>query len=124
MIEGPPGTGKSELALSLIDRGAALIGDDSLMTEVCGGRLILRPHPETRGLIEVRNLGLLSLPVCDEAIAGLAINLDAQAPRFIESPEITDVFGVSLPRIALFPGTPSLAIKAELALQKFGIAVG
>ena len=31
MIEGASGAGKSSLALALIDRGAVLIGDDSLM---------------------------------------------------------------------------------------------
>ncbi|HQA17982.1 MAG TPA: serine kinase, partial [Novosphingobium sp.] len=30
LIEGPPGSGKSSMALALIDRGAALIGDDGV----------------------------------------------------------------------------------------------
>lgn len=39
LIEGPPGSGKSSLALSLIDRGAMLIGDDSVLLEARHGRL-------------------------------------------------------------------------------------
>ncbi|MEC7623469.1 MAG: serine kinase, partial [Pseudomonadota bacterium] len=30
LIEGPPGAGKSSLALALIDRGATLVGDDAV----------------------------------------------------------------------------------------------
>ena len=42
LIEGPPGSGKSSLALALIDRGARLIGDDSVMLEVSGRQLLLK----------------------------------------------------------------------------------
>lgn len=120
LIEGPSGSGKSGLALELIDRGARLIGDDSLMLLAGRDMLLVRPHPNTRGLIEVRNLGLLPFPVCEQARAGLVIALDPAAPRFIEEAETTDLLGVSLPRIALHPDGPNLAIKAELALRTFG----
>lgn len=124
LILGPPGIGKSGLALALIDRGATLIGDDGVMLEPRGGRLIARPHPNTRGLIEVRNLGLLEMPVRDEAPVALALRLDETAPRYIEAPDSTDIDGVALPLLALWPGGPLLAIKAELALERFGLSPG
>ncbi|MGE3692635.1 MAG: HPr kinase/phosphorylase [Novosphingobium sp.] len=121
LIEGPPGAGKSSLALALIDRGAVLVGDDSLMLKRRGGRLYARPHPKTRGLLEVRNLGLIDYPVCEEAPLALALLLSEQAPRFPEEIESAEWLGVSLPQVKLWPNSPVLHLRAELALQRFGL---
>ena len=40
LIEGDPGSGKSSLVLALLDRGAHLVGDDSLLIEAHDGRLL------------------------------------------------------------------------------------
>jgi serine kinase of HPr protein (carbohydrate metabolism regulator) len=122
LIEGESGTGKSSLALALIDRGARLIGDDGVMLEARHGELHVSPHPNTGGLIEVRNLGLLTMPVAEEARVALVIRLDREAPRFIEAAARTERLGVSLPLVALWPDSPVLAIRAELALAKYGLA--
>jgi len=122
LIEGAPGSGKSSLALALIDRGAELIGDDSVRLEARGGSLFASPHPETRGLIEVRNIGLVNMAPCEEAPVCLVIRLDLQAPRFIDTPASTRIEGIELPCIALWPGSPIQAIKTEHALAKFGAA--
>ena len=122
MIEGEPGSGKSSLALALIDRGAILIGDDGLMLERRDNRLFASPHPNTRGLMEVRNLGLIAMPVAEEKPVALTIQLDNNAPRFIEAAQSVDRFGVNVPLVALWPDSPTLAIKAELALQRYGLA--
>ncbi len=121
LIEGPPGSGKSSLALALIDRGGVLIGDDGVLLEARGGVLFAHPHPNTRGLIEVRNLGLLTCPVAEEATVALVIRLDESAPRFIETPEATERGGVALPLVALWPHSPVLHLRAELALERFGL---
>jgi serine kinase of HPr protein (carbohydrate metabolism regulator) len=122
LIEGAPGSGKSTLALALIDRGAALVGDDAVMLEAIGGRLVARPHPNTRGLIEVRNLGLVPMPVREEVPVALALRLDPAAPRFVEAADRRELVGVVLPRLLLTPHDPLLAVKAELALIRFGLA--
>ena len=122
LIEGPSGIGKSSLALALIDRGAKLIGDDGLMLEVSDGRLLAHPHPNTRGLLEVRNLGLLPFLPCEGAPVALVLILDHEAPRFVETAEMTDRAGITLPMLRLWPDSPVLAVRAELALQKFGLA--
>lgn len=122
LIEGAPGTGKSSLALALIDRGAHLIGDDGVMLEARDGRLIASPHPKTRGLLEVRNLGLIDMPVHKEAAVALVISLDSQAPRFIEGAQTVDRCGIALPLISMWPDSPVLAIRAEIALERFGLS--
>ena len=121
LIEGPPGSGKSSLALALIDRGAMLIGDDGVMLEQLGARLLAHPHPETRGLLEVRNLGLLHLQPCESAPVALVLRLDREAPRFVETAERAERAGVALPLLQLWPDSPVLAIRAELALERFGL---
>lgn len=121
LIEGVPGSGKSSLALALIDRGAQLIGDDSVLLEAIEGRLVARPHPNTRGLLEVRNLGLIPFPVCESAIVSLVLALDTQAPRYIESASAIDIGGIRLPRISLWPDTAALALKAELAIKRYSL---
>ena len=121
LIEGAPGSGKSSLALALIDRGAVLIGDDSLLLDAQGARLIARPHPRTRGLLEVRGLGLLPFPVCEAAPVALVLVLDEAAPRYVETAATAQRGGIALPLLTLRPGGPVLHLAAELALARFGL---
>lgn len=122
LIEGEPGTGKSSLALALMDRGAKLVGDDSLLIEARDGKLWAHPHPATEGLLEVRNLGLLPRPVLQETAVTLVLRLDDTAPRFIDAAEICTILGVPLPQVLLWPDSPVLHLKAELALARYGLA--
>lgn len=124
LIEGAPGSGKSSLALALIDRGARLIGDDSILVDVRGDRLFACPHPHTTGLIEVRNLGLVRMEPLASAPVCLVIRLDRAAPRYIERAEEITIEGVALPGLAIWPDGANPALKAELALRKFGLSLG
>ncbi len=120
LIEGAPGSGKSSLALALIDRGAMLVGDDGVMIEAEDGRLLASPHPNIAGLLEVRNLGLLAYPAIECVAVALVIALDPDAPRFIEHAATVERAGIMLPQVRLWPDSPVLALRAELALARFG----
>jgi len=120
LIEGEPGTGKTSLALALIDRGAALVGDDGVLLERRGDRLYALPHPNTRGLIEVRNVGMAAMP-CAEAPVALLVKLDANAPRYVERPERMERGGVLLPYLSLYPDAAVLPIRTEMALAMHGL---
>ncbi len=121
LIEGPAGVGKSSLALALMDRGAALVGDDGVSLEHDGERLIASPVPAIAGLIEVRNLGLISVPVVGGVSVALVLVLDHGAPRFVTEAEETIRHGAKLPLIRLWPDSPQLALRAELAVRQYGL---
>jgi serine kinase of HPr protein (carbohydrate metabolism regulator) len=120
LIDGPPGSGKSSLALALIDRGARLIGDDGVTLAAREGRLWASPPPNTAGLIEIRNVGIVPLPTSAAPVA-LAITLDQAAPRFIDSAEMRNICGIPLPWIRLHPNSPVLALRAEWAMTIHGL---
>lgn len=124
LIEGAPGTGKSSLALALIDRGAVLVGDDGVSLEREGTRLLASPAPATAGLIEVRGIGLVSMPFVAGVPVALVIVLDHDAPRFIEVAEVAVRHAAALPLVRLWPDSPVLALRAELALRTHGLAAG
>ena len=122
LIEGAPGSGKSSLALALIDRGAVLIGDDGVTLQARSGQLFASPPPNVAGLLEVRNLGLLEFPVSSAVRVALIVALDQHAPRFIEAAELIERAGVMLPLVRLWPSETAPAQKAELALNRYGLA--
>jgi len=121
LIEGPPGSGKSSLVLALLDRGATLVGDDGVLLERIADQLIAKPHPRIAGLVEVRNLGLLQIAEPVAAPVALVLTFDPDPPRFIDAAETCERHGVALPLIRLAPSSPILPLKAELALEQYGL---
>lgn len=121
LIEGPSGAGKSSLALALIDRGAILVGDDGVLLDAERGRLLASPHPNIAGKLEVRNLGIVDMPSVVAAPVALVLLLDREAPRFVSGAETAVRAGCPLPQIRLYPDTPVLALRAEMALRQFGL---
>jgi len=121
LIEGEPGSGKSSLALALIDRGAVLIGDDGVTLRPRGGRLLASPPPNIAGLIEVRNVGLVRLATTSAPLA-LVIRLDEAAPRHIEAAHSVERRGLAVPAVSLHPAGALLPLRAEYALEAHGLA--
>ena len=60
LIQGPPGIGKTTLALQLIERGAVLIGDDVVEIFIKNNKLYCKSKEKLKGIVEVRGLGLVS----------------------------------------------------------------
>ncbi len=120
LIAGPPGSGKTSLALELIDRGARLIGDDGVVVAIEGARLIAHPPAETEGLIEIRNVGIVEMePV--SAAACLWITLSADPPRLPLGAKQRQIAGGQLPEILLYPSKLALALRVEAALAMHGL---
>lgn len=120
LIEGPPGSGKSTLALALIDRGAVLIGDDGVMLERRGGQLWALPPPNIAGRLEIREVGIVTLPTASAPLA-LSLSLGGAAER-MPTPTTRAVEGVALPRLAFDPAAAAAPLRAEWALRLHGLA--
>src|SRR5690242_16329827 len=61
LISGPSGSGKSDLALRLLDRGFTLVSDDQTIVRRDGNRLIATAPPTIAGKLEVRGIGIVDI---------------------------------------------------------------
>ncbi len=118
LISGLSGSGKSDLALRLIDRGAVLVSDDYTIVRRVGAELVATPPPNIAGKIEVRGLGILELPSATDMPVALIVDLDAAPERFPEPGEKRTLAGVAIDVIALDAHQSSAPIKVELALKR------
>ncbi|MEX0751358.1 MAG: HPr kinase/phosphatase C-terminal domain-containing protein [Xanthobacteraceae bacterium] len=123
LIRGPSGSGKSKLALDLIEAAQAgllpfarLVADDRAHVEAVNGRLLVRPAKALAGLIEVRGLGVRKLPAEPVAVVGLVIDLAAGDAARLPQPESneTAIEGVKLPRLAVASDQAALALVLAL----------
>lgn len=104
LLLGDSGAGKSDLALRLIEQGCLLVSDDRTELFVEGGKLKARAPAALAGLIEVRGLGILSLPYEKSAEVVLAVQLAAGAvPRLPEPAHYLPPAPLDLPEVARPP---------------------
>jgi HPr kinase/phosphorylase len=127
LIRGPAGSGKSRLALDLIQAGqtgslafARLVADDRVLLTVSHARLLARPPEALAGLIEVRGLGIRCLDYEPVAVVGLVIDLAASgAPRLPEpDDQQAEISGIKLPRLAMAEGADPLPSVLALRLTR------
>ena len=118
LIRGPAGSGKSRLALALLEAEhrvqlpfVRLVADDRVQVEAEHGRLLVRSVPALAGLIEVRGLGIRRVPFEPLAVVGLLMDLGAVAVRLPDSvSQHAEIAGVSLPRLAVAAGHDPLPV--------------
>lgn len=87
LLKGPSGSGKSDLALRLMSLGAELIGDDYVdVSHNEQGRLIMTAPANIAGMIEVRNVGLVTVPYREVAEIDLLLCLVDKVQRLERLP--------------------------------------
>jgi HPr kinase/phosphorylase len=120
LLRGPPGAGKSDLALRLIEGGARLLADDQALLRRSDNHVLVRAPAAIAGLIEVRGVGIVRVDSVDEAPLALLVDLvpSAQVER-IPDHRFEVVLGLSVPLIALAPFEVSAAAKLRLARRAF-----
>src|SRR4051794_1485630 len=121
---GRPGSGKSDLALRLIDDGAVLVADDQTRLERRGDTLIASAPATIAGRLELRGVGILGVPSLAEAPLRLVVDLvpPASVERLPE-PQSCELLGLTVPLIALAPFEASAPAKLRFtfaALAKGG----
>jgi serine kinase of HPr protein (carbohydrate metabolism regulator) len=121
LIAGPSGSGKSDLALRLIDRGAALVSDDYTVLQAQGGRLLASPPETIAGRLEIRGVGIVERPYVAAVPVVLLVDL-ARPPERLPEPAIQRFAGIAVPVLGLVALEASAPIKLEAALHQFGLA--
>ncbi|MFC4291903.1 HPr kinase/phosphorylase [Sphingorhabdus arenilitoris] len=117
IITGPTGSGKSDLALRLIDRGAILIGDDYIYLNAAHGGPVITVPDNIAGKLEIRGIGIIEMPHKSRVVAKLLVRLTGEGERFPGSLPITDFAGCSLPTLSIDAFHYSSPIKIEYALK-------
>jgi serine kinase of HPr protein (carbohydrate metabolism regulator) len=125
LIRGPSGSGKSRLALALLEAGtngtlpfARLVADDRVQLTVAHGRLLAAAPDTIRGKVEVRGDGIRGLMHEPLALVGLVVDLDASdSARMPETASRqVEISGVKLSRLPLASGENALpAILAAIS---------
>jgi len=119
LFRGPTGSGKSDLALRLIDGGARLIADD--YTELSSESAILMARaPETiKDFLEVRGIGILKIGGVLQAELGVVIDLVTadQVERRPED-ERVELLGIHVPLFRLAPLEASGPAKVRLIVRQ------
>lgn len=121
LLRGKSGSGKSDLALRLIDRGGILVSDDYTEVREQGGRLLAVAPAAIAGKIEIRGVGIVELSSATDIPLCLVAELDQSPERLPEAPATTEVAGVALPAIALAALEASAPLKLEAALRLYGL---
>ncbi len=118
LLRGPSGSGKSDLAVRLIDQGAILVADDRVDVFAKGGVAFARAPANIAGMMEVRGLGVVRLNHVADVRIALCVDLVApEAVVRLPNPEKTEIAGVQIRRLALDPFAASAPAKIRLALR-------
>jgi serine kinase of HPr protein (carbohydrate metabolism regulator) len=122
LIEGPAGTGKSDLTIRMMAGGFRLVADDRVLVWRSGERLFGKAPKPLSGLLEARGVGVIPetpLAFCEIALLVQCKPEAAEVER-MPDPEDTTILGVHLPRIELWPFEAAGPAKLRRALEYLG----
>lgn len=125
MLRGPPGSGKSDLALRLIEAGARLVSDDQTVLARRGAVLVASAPPSLRGRLEVRGIGICAIEALPSA--GLSLVAELVPPHAVErmpAPAFADYLGVGVRIVGISPFEISASAKVRLALDMVRLDIG
>ena len=118
LIIGQSGSGKSDLALRLIDSGATLVSDDLTICKKIGDYLYLYPHSKTKGLLEVREIGIMTVPYVENIKLTLVVELEEEEFERIPEMMSCSILGMKFPKIKIFGKSSSAVAKIKIKLNQ------
>ena len=121
LITGPSGSGKSDLALRLLDRGFTLVSDDQTMVRREGHRLIAAAPPTIAGKLEIRGIGIVEIETAVDIPIALLVELSGEIERLPDDNRERPILGVKIPVITIDAMTASAVSKVALALDRLGL---
>lgn len=123
LLRGPPGTGKSDLLLRLLEAGADLVADDLVRLEPCAGCLVARPvaHP---GLVELRGQGLARLAALATQRVDVVVDCRLRGGSRLPGLRRESLLGVSLPRLVLACREASAVARLRTVLLAEPVGLG
>ena len=118
LILGDSGSGKSDLALRLIDNGATLISDDVSICKKNLNNIYLYCPPETKGLLEVREIGIVTVPFVERIKLKLVVNLKSKKNERFPEDKYLKILGIKIPLINLDGKNSSAVAKIKVKLNE------
>ena len=124
LIQGPSGAGKSDLALRLMQVGWRLVGDDWVDVFACEGALYAAAPATIAGRMEVRGLGVVSLPFLPSTRIALSLHLTHGPVERMPEAAQDVIDGVAVPRLDLDPRPASAPLVVAAAINHAMRAAG
>jgi HPr kinase/phosphorylase len=123
LLRGKPGSGKSDLALRLIDAGARLVADDQTELRRDGERIVARAPAAIAGRIEIRGVGILSCASIAAAPLRLVVDLVSESEvERLPAAESCLYLARAIPLLRLAPFEGSTPVKIRFALRALAAA--
>ena len=123
ILAGRSGSGKSDLALRLLDRGFILVSDDQTMVRKSGDRLIASAPPTIRGKLEVRGIGIVEVDQADDMPICLYVELANEIERLPDDDRERTLLGLAVPLVSIDALTASAPAKVAMALDRLGLTL-
>ena len=118
LILGNSGCGKSDLALRLIDNGATLISDDVSICKKSLNNIYLHCPPEIKGLLEVREIGIITVPFVERIKLRLVVNLKSKNNERFPKDNSFRILGIKIPLISIEGKNSSAVAKIKVKLNE------
>ena len=121
LITGPSGSGKSDLALRLLERGFTLVSDDQTVVKRVDDRLIASAPPNIAGKLEIRGIGIVEMDTTDDVPVALVVELTSDIQRLPDDSRERPILGIPLPLVSVDAMAASAPSKVAIALDRMGL---